>query len=49
VVDELIVHGSAEHCREVIQRYIENGVTTPAPAIVPFGDPQEAYRALAPR
>jgi probable F420-dependent oxidoreductase len=49
VVDELIVHGSAEHCREVIQRYIDNGVTTPAPAIVPFGDPQEAYRALAPR
>jgi probable F420-dependent oxidoreductase len=49
VVDELIVHGSAEHCREVIARYIENGVTTPAPAIVPFGDPQEAYRALAPR
>jgi len=49
VVDELIVHGSADHCREVIGRYIENGVTTPAPAIVPFGDPQAAYRALAPR
>ena len=49
VVDELIVHGSADHCREVISRYIENGVTTPAPAIVPFGDPQAAYRALAPR
>jgi probable F420-dependent oxidoreductase len=49
VVDELIVHGPAEHCREVIERYIENGVTTPAPAIVSFGDPQEAYRALAPR
>jgi probable F420-dependent oxidoreductase len=49
VVDELIVHGPPEHCREVIQRYIDNGVTTPAPAIVPFGDPQEAYRALAPR
>jgi probable F420-dependent oxidoreductase len=49
VVDELIVHGPPEHCREVIERYIENGVTTPAPAIVPFGDPREAYRALAPR
>ena len=49
VVDELIVHGPPERCREVIGRYIENGVTTPAPAIVSFGDPQEAYRALAPR
>ena len=29
VVDELIVHGPPEHCREVIERYIENGVTTP--------------------
>ena len=47
VVDELIVHGPAEQCRERIQRYIDNGVTTPAPMIVPFGDPQEAYRALA--
>jgi probable F420-dependent oxidoreductase len=49
VVDELIVHGSADHCREVIEEYVANGVTTPAPAIVPFGDPQGAYRALAPR
>ena len=49
VVDELIVHGSPERCREVIQQYVDNGVTTPAPAVVPFGDPQEAFRALAPR
>jgi probable F420-dependent oxidoreductase len=49
VVDQLIVHGSAEHCREVIEQYVANGVTTPAPAVVPFGDPQAAFRALAPR
>ena len=49
VVDDLIVHGPAEHCREVIERYIENGVTTTAPMVVPFGDPQEAYRAIARR
>jgi len=49
VVDDLIVHGPAEHCREVIERYIANGVTTSAPMIVSFGDPQEAYRSLARR
>lgn len=49
VVDELIVHGSAEACREHIARYVDNGVTTPALALLPFGtDPQTAYRALAP-
>ena len=30
VVDELIVHGPAEACREHIARYVENGVTAPA-------------------
>jgi alkanesulfonate monooxygenase SsuD/methylene tetrahydromethanopterin reductase-like flavin-dependent oxidoreductase (luciferase family) len=49
VVDDLIVHGPAEHCREVIERYIANGVTTSAPMVVSFGDPQEAYRSLARR
>jgi len=48
VVDELIVHGPPEKCREMIGRYVENGVTTPAPMVVAFGDPQEAYRSLAP-
>jgi probable F420-dependent oxidoreductase len=49
VVDELIVHGPAEACREHIQRYVDNGVTTPALALLPFGtDTQTAYRALAP-
>jgi probable F420-dependent oxidoreductase len=49
LVDELIVHGPAEACREHVQRYVDNGVTTPALALLPFGtDPQTAYRALAP-
>ena len=49
VVDDLVVHGPAEKCREEIERYIANGVTTSAPMVVPFGDPQEAYRAIARR
>ena len=50
VVDELIVHGSPEACREKIQRYIANGVTTPALAPLPFGyDMAQAVRDLAPR
>ena len=49
VVDQLIVHGSADSCRAQIQRYVDNGVTTPAIALLPFGgDTQDAYRALAP-
>ena len=39
VVDELLVWGSPEQCREHIQRYIDNGVTTPAPAL--FCGPDE--------
>jgi probable F420-dependent oxidoreductase len=34
VVDELLVWGKPEACREHIQRYIDNGVTTPAPAVM---------------
>ncbi len=50
VVDELIVHGSPEACREHIERYHENGVTTSAVAIMPFGiDVVQAARELAPR
>jgi len=49
VVDDLVVHGPADKCREVIEQYIANGVTTSAPMVVSFGDPQEAYRSLARR
>ena len=49
VVDELIVHGSPAECRAHIQRYVDNGVTTPALAIMPFGvKVRDAVRALAP-
>ena len=51
VVDQLIVHGSAEQCRATIQRYFDNGVTTSSLAILPL-DPAvshwDAVRALAP-
>jgi hypothetical protein len=50
VVDDLIVHGSPDACREHIQRYIDNGVTTAALAVMPFGiDGRKAIRDLAPR
>ncbi len=50
VVDELIVHGSPAECLAHIQRYIDNGVTTTALAILPFGiDARQAVRDLAPQ
>ena len=49
LVDQLIVHGSPEECREHVARYMENGVTCPALAILPFGlDPKQAIKDLAP-
>ena len=49
LVDELIVWGSPEACREHIGRYVANGVTTPAIAVLPFGlDQRQAIRDLAP-
>jgi probable F420-dependent oxidoreductase len=50
VVDDLIVHGSPDACRDHIQRYLDNGVTTAALAVMPFGiDGRQAIRDLAPR
>ena len=50
VVDALIIHGSPEECREHVQRYVANGVTTPALALLPFGvDSRQSVRDLAPR
>lgn len=50
VVDDLIVHGSPEQCRETIQRYVDNGVTVPVLAVLPIGvDLRQAVRDLAPR
>jgi probable F420-dependent oxidoreductase len=49
VVDELIVHGSPGACREHIDRYVNNGVTTVAIALVGVDDPRQAMRDLAPQ
>jgi probable F420-dependent oxidoreductase len=47
VVDDLIVHGSPEACRAHIRRYLDNGVTTAALAILlPGGGPDDVRRAL---
>jgi probable F420-dependent oxidoreductase len=37
VVDALLVHGSVAECRAHVQRYVDNGVTIPAPAVIPIG------------
>jgi alkanesulfonate monooxygenase SsuD/methylene tetrahydromethanopterin reductase-like flavin-dependent oxidoreductase (luciferase family) len=50
VVDELVIHGSYDECREHVGRYIEAGVEIPSIAIVPFGvELKEAVEGLAPR
>lgn len=51
VVDDLIVHGPAEYCRERIEAYVEAGVSTPVIAsIAPSSHaPVDIIRALAPR
>jgi probable F420-dependent oxidoreductase len=49
VIDELIIHGPPEQCREQIQRYVDNGVTTPVLALLPFGiGARDAFHSLAP-
>jgi probable F420-dependent oxidoreductase len=49
VVDQLVVHGSLAECRAHVQRYIDNGVTIPAPAIIPIGvELADAVAGLAP-
>jgi len=39
VVDDLVVHGSPERCRERIDAYVEAGITTPIVALLPVGVP----------
>lgn len=49
VIDDLIIWGKPEACREHIQRYVDNGVTTPVLALLPFGyDQRQAVQDLAP-
>ena len=50
VVDELIIHGSHEACREHVARYVDAGVQIPTLAVIPFGhDLRDAVEGLAPR
>ena len=47
VVDDLVVHGPPEACRERLQQYVEAGVATPILALIPVGgDVRETVRAL---
>lgn len=49
VIDDLVLHGTPADVRAKIQRYMDNGVTTPALAIVPVGlDLRQLIRDLAP-
>ncbi len=49
VVDELVVWGPPGKIKETVQRYIDNGVTCPAPMVIPLsgGDPFQPVRDLA--
>jgi probable F420-dependent oxidoreductase len=38
VVDELVLHGTPDQCRARVQRYVDNGITTPVLALLPAGD-----------
>ncbi|MBM3671207.1 MAG: LLM class F420-dependent oxidoreductase [Actinobacteria bacterium] len=49
LIDQLIVHGTVDEIREHLARFVANGVTTPAPAIMGSGEEvREVMRALAP-
>ena len=49
LVDELIINGPPEACREHVQRYVENGLHTPVLAVLPSdADLREVSKALAP-
>ena len=50
VVDELVIHGAPEYCRERIAEFSEAGVEVPLISAIPLdGDVLAAVRSLAPR
>lgn len=50
IIDELIIHGSYEQCREHVARYVDAGVQIPTLAIISAGrDLGEIVEGLAPR
>jgi probable F420-dependent oxidoreductase len=50
VVDELLVHGTPEECRERVREYVDNGLDTPVLAVMPAEGVEiaEVVRSLAP-
>jgi len=49
VVDDLVVHGTVDECRAHVQRYVDHGVTIPAPMVIPIGiSLEEAVVGLSP-
>jgi hypothetical protein len=49
VVDDLIVWGPVEKCRERVAAYVESGLDTPVISVLPTGaDPAGLVRSLAP-
>jgi alkanesulfonate monooxygenase SsuD/methylene tetrahydromethanopterin reductase-like flavin-dependent oxidoreductase (luciferase family) len=49
LVDDLIVHGSPQACREHLERYVAAGIKTPVMALIPADYELPAMlRALAP-
>ena len=49
LVDELIINGPPEACREHVDRYVENGLDTPVLMVMPSdADMREVTKALAP-
>lgn len=49
LVDELIINGSPEACRDHVRRYVDNGLDTPVLAVLPSdADLRDVSKALAP-
>jgi probable F420-dependent oxidoreductase len=49
VVDDLVLHGSAEQCRDQVQAYADAGVRTPVIALIPtpdFADPAKVVDVI---
>jgi alkanesulfonate monooxygenase SsuD/methylene tetrahydromethanopterin reductase-like flavin-dependent oxidoreductase (luciferase family) len=51
LVDDLVVHGAPEACRERVGQYREHGLDTPVVALMPTAgtDPAAVLPLLAPR
>jgi probable F420-dependent oxidoreductase len=47
VVDELVIHGPLDSCRQRVQEYVDAGVDTPVIALVPTPELNDAGRLVA--